>query len=130
MRFIIKPDNNVLQNVIGELGNLNPHKEYQVEIKPYKKNKTAEQRNYFHKLLDLIAEDTGNDSDDLKTRLCFSLGLVKDVTLKDRTVVKHRISTESLTTKQYSALIEAAQIACMSLDIKYPQPEYFGMHRR
>lgn len=124
--YIIKPDNDVLPNVIRDIGLLHPEKEWQVEIKPYKRNKTTAQRNYFHKLLDIISDYSGHTIEDLKTRMCFTLGLTRDVTLKNGEVIKERLSTEGLKTKDYSALVEAAQMACMQLGLSYPDPQEYG----
>lgn len=164
MQYVIRPDNDVLKTVVSDLGNLNPEKEWSVEIKPYKKNLTREQRNYYHKLLEIISEYSGDTIDDLKTRMCYTLGYTKEVTVKEApqdtvrailhkaielleqvdgpivsTVVKllkkavktrvvtQRLSTEDLNREEYSKMIEAAQMACLHLDLQYPEPSHYGL---
>lgn len=128
MNYIIRPDNDVLKVVMRALSELHPEKEWSIEIKPYKRNLTREQRNYYHKLLDIISDHTGDTVDDLKTRVCFSLGYVRDVKLKDGETVRQRESTETFTKEKYSKMIEAAQIMCLYLELQYPDPKDMGLN--
>jgi hypothetical protein len=121
--YIIRPDNDAAYTAKHHIANLNPEIEWEVTIKKYKKNKTAQQRNYYHKLLQIISEHTGDERDDLKTRICYSLGYVREVTLKSGEVVLQRLSTERLKVKEYSTMIESAQMMCMFLELRYPKPD-------
>lgn len=125
--FIIKPDNGIYARLLNHLAHIDANKEWQVEIKPHKKNKTAQQRSYYHKLLQILSEYCGDTIPELKTRMCFTLGFTHEVTLKDGTVILERDSTEKLGVKKYSTMIEAAQMACMTLELKYPQPDHYGL---
>jgi len=125
--YIIKPDNKVIANVLRHISELDATKEWQVDIKPHKKNKSAQQRAYYHKLLQIISEYSGDTIEDLKTRMCWSLGYTRDVRLKSGEVIKERQSTEKLGVAEYSTMIESAQMACMVLELRYPQPNFYGM---
>lgn len=124
--FYITPDNGARNNAISHIANIRDDKSFQVTIKDKIDNKTAQQRNYFHQLLGIISNYSGDTIDDLKTRLCFTLGLTKEVTLKGGQVITQRISTEQLNKKGYSELIDAAQEACQILELNYPLPKFYG----
>lgn len=126
-KYILKPDNNVLANLLHHLSELDPFKEWQVEIKPHKKNKTAQQRNYYHKLLQILSDYSGDTIEDLKTRMCWTLGYTREVVLKTGEIIIERQSTEKLGVQEYSTMIEAAQMACMTLELSYPQPSHYGL---
>jgi len=125
--YIIKPDNKVIANALRHISELDSYKEWQIDIKPHKKNKSAQQRNYYHKLLEIISNHTGDEADDLKTRICYALDYVREVKLKSGETVLQRLSTEKLGVGEYSKMIESAQMMCAYLELKYPQPSHFGM---
>jgi hypothetical protein len=121
--YIIRPANKAIAEAINHIGNLNPDKEWEITIGPYKKNKTKQQRDYYHALLDILSDYSGYTKEELKTRMCFSLGYVKDVTLRDGTVIQERLSTEGLGVEKYSKMIDAATMACRDLELRFPAPE-------
>lgn len=130
MMFVSKPDNERIKEAIAFISQLDSYKEWEITIKPYKKNITKQQRNYWHDLLGIIGSYVGYSIDDLKTRMCFTMGLTRNVTLKSGETIQERKSTEKLTREEYSNLIEAAQIACLELGLTYPDPRDLGLEIR
>jgi len=128
MKFYLSGDKpHVYKNLLNDLANLDNTKKWVVTIKEGKDNKTTQQRNYYHKLLDLISEESGFTVEQLKTRGLFARGHTFFVTLKCGRVVEQRLSTEKLNKEQYSNIIEDAQTMCKCLKIKYPPPKFYGM---
>jgi len=120
--YISRNNNRAIPEAIGHMGNLNPDKEWEIIIKPYKKNKSTQQRNYYHKLLDILSEYNGDTVEDLKTRICFYLGYTRQAQLKDR-MIEERLSTEKMGVEQYSKMIEETQKTLMILELKFPSPD-------
>lgn len=127
MIFISKKDEPRLSQAIEYISLLDDSKDWEISVKPYKKSLTANQRNYWHDLLGIISTYTGYDKEDLKTRMCHTLGYVRNVRLKSGEIIRERKSTETLTREEYSKLIEAAQMACLELGLKYPEPEQYDV---
>ena len=94
----------------------------QVEIKPYKKDKTAEQRGWFHKLCGLISGETGYTQGEVKELIKKHIIGTKVVCIGSvaREVTE---SSEKLNREEYSSLIDGAyQIGAMA-GIQLPNPE-------
>ena len=127
MHFISKKDTPRIDQAIQYITQLDNTKDWSIEIKPYKKNLTRDQRNYYHALLGIISDYSGDDIDDLKTRMCFTLGYVRTVRLRDKTEVLVRRSTESLTREEYSQMIDAARMACLELGLSFPHATNYGL---
>lgn len=138
--YIVRPDNAVRYKAMNAINVLDKVNEWEITIQKHKKNKTAQQRNYYHKLLEILEDFNGDTVEDWKERMCFYNGyytmkeVAKDVVdpitgevmVKKGTVYPKRDSTETLTVKKYSKLIEDAQLACMTWELKYPQPDHYG----
>ena len=117
--YVLRPTNNALQGTLHHLAGMDPDKEWEVVIRPYKKNKSTQQRNYYHKLLEILSDYNGDTIEDLKTRICFYLGYTRMVQLKDR-MIEERLSTEKMGVGQYSKMIEETQKTLMILELSYP----------
>lgn len=127
MIFYLSKDTPAVQsNALRFLSEINPHKNWIVEIKQNDKPKTGQQRRYFHMLLALFEQETGNNAEamkiEIKARILDPVKIL--VAGKQRYYLP---SSESINVKQYGELIEAAQLLCMTHDITYPDPRDFGM---
>ena len=99
---------------------------YQVEIKAAVRSKTSQQRKYFHKILSLICEYTGDNLDDLKMELKYRVLPLKEIEFQGR-IHLYPISSEKTTTKQYGELIDAAIMYANAAKVTIPQPDYWGI---
>lgn len=125
MTYILSDKPEVLDNLIRELKSLNPHVKHIVTIKKYKKNLTSNQRNYWHKLIKIIAEDRGDCPEKLKTDIKLRV-LEPIIAKKDGVDVLVLPSSEGLTRDQYSELIAATKELGYFLQIQLPEPKHFG----
>lgn len=124
-------NNNVMDNLIHHIGTLEvtePPK-WVVGIKPYRKDLTRSQRNYWHKCLDIISKFNGDKPEDLKMEIKFRV-----LPLTERVINgskrKWPPSTESITREQYSELIEATLMIAMELDLSMPTKQHYGYEER
>lgn len=98
---------------------------HQIIIKEYKKDKTRAQRNYFHKILQIISEYTGEYEEDLKMSIKYRVLPLREINVEG---ARHMfpISSEKTTIKQYADLIEAAQMMAVVVGVSIPSPKYYG----
>lgn len=89
------------------LKSLPADKKYRITVEDYKQDKTAEQRNFFHTLCEILGNETGYTKAEVK-ELC-KLELMGTTVVSvggiEREVV---ISSETLKRDEYSQLIEMA----------------------
>lgn len=97
-----------------------------VEVKKYRKDKTASQRAYFHTILDLVCDYTGDDPEEAKLRIKYAVLPLKKITVNGSDHL-YPISSENTTTQQYSELIEAALIFANEAGVAIPPPSHWGM---
>lgn len=100
-----------------------------IEEKP--KGKSAQQRKYFHKLVQLIVEHMDGFTDKynmeaMKRNITEKCDLMMDRTTLDGEIKTEPMRTEHMDVEQYNTIIEAAQIICDMLEIKIPAPSYYG----
>ena len=97
----------------------------EVIIRPYRENKTAEQRGFWHVLLKIMSDETGYRQDEVKelikkkllgTRVIKIGSLEKEVTE----------SSEAQSKLDYSALIEGTYQLAAEAGIALPNPRYRG----
>ena len=98
----------------------------QIDIQPYKKNKTEQQRKYAHACIAYIAKEQGSDPKHLKVRIKQSIGLV-EVIWADGNELTIEKSTEELNREEYGLFIDAIRELAEFLNVKIPQPRMFGM---
>jgi hypothetical protein len=93
------------------------------------KGKTSSQRSYFHKLVQLISQHTGETKDRAK-HLIKEKVLGKDEWV-DKKGVRHErvVSSEELDVEMYGKLIDYAIIVCDYLNIAYPDCKQYGVER-
>lgn len=65
MIYIIKPENKVFANLLNDLQNLNPLKEWKVTIEPHTKNRSNQQNALMWKWISIISDHTGYHPDEL-----------------------------------------------------------------
>lgn len=123
MRYVVKGD---IKNVVHHLGNLHPEREFLVTIKPHRKNLTQNQRNYWHNILEILSNETGEDKETLKLRIKFAVLDLKEIRVNG---VSHLYppSSENLNREEYSKLIEATITLGAELGIILPSPNFWGM---
>ncbi len=114
----------VLKNCIEFIGRLDLGK-WEVHIKPI--SKTSPQRNYWHACMQEIAEVTGTDEDDIKFGIKKAvLGLREWMDYPEGKIYLREVSSEGLDKQTYGRLIDATFSLAEQMDVKLPEPEYFG----
>ncbi len=106
--FVFRNDSSLSHVKLGLyecLKGLDLTKPKQIKITNYKEDKTAEQRNTFHKLCGLFGEATGYTKNEIKELVKAEVLDVTVVTLAGREV-EARPSTEEIKRDEYSVLIE------------------------
>jgi hypothetical protein len=102
------------------------HKTWQITIREFKKDLTAQQRNFFHQCVRVISEFNGDEPEDIKMRLKYACLPLRSIVVGDKTYMVP-ISTESLDRTQYSKLIDAALMLGSSLGLTMPSPSIQGL---
>ena len=125
MLYIIRPDNDVLRTVINALGELRDDKTYTVKIELKTEKRSLQQNAYMHKLVGLICNFTGDSKKDIKRRVAWSCD-IKEVFKTDDGYQLMPKPTSDMTVAELSTMIEALQVMCMALEIKFPRPEHYG----
>ena len=113
------------RNLILEITNL-PNKDFDVEIKPHKREKTSSQRNWFHKLMEIWGDEIGLTKGQCKE-------IVKGYHLGWRTVeIPGDIvftaadgSSEDLDRIGYSALIETTYRLAAEMGVVLPVADHW-----
>lgn len=113
----------VVNNCIDFVGDLELGK-WEVIIQPM--GKTPPQERYWHMCLDEVAEQTGNDAEDLKDEIKKRVLGVKEYISSDGKLEKRAISSTGLDKQTYGKLIDATFTLAESMDVKLPDPSYFG----
>ena len=93
----------------------------EVTIQEYKENKTAEQRAYFHILVNILADETGNTRGDMKEYIKKEVLGVTEVVVRGRSR-EVTLSSESQSIKMYARLIEHCYILGGELGCRLPPP--------
>ncbi len=104
VEFILR-DASIRASAIQHINELNMDVVYSVEVKRYRKNRTLGQNALFHKWLSMIAEETGNDKDDIKEYYREKFIPKTTRTIAGEVVLVNR-STSSLNTAEMAALME------------------------
>lgn len=91
-------------------------------------NKTSAQRKYWHKLIDIICEDTGEDKGVLKYKIKYRvLPLIEIHDGSEWRIVPE--PSEEQERKKYGELIDATIIIGQELGLYMPLPGYFGIEK-
>lgn len=118
-------DLDIKNRAISFIQSLPSHKVWKISIKEEKKNLTASQRSFFHKCVDIIADHTWDDPEDIKMRIKYAVLPLREITVNGK-IYMIPVSTESLTREQYSQLIEVVLIMGAELGITLPAPQFYG----
>ena len=113
----------VVKNCLDFVGELELGK-WEVVIQPMRK--TSPQERYWHACLDEIAEVTGTDADDIKFGIKKAVLGLREWQDSDSKVYLREISSTGLDKQTYGKLIDATFTLAESLDVKLPDPSYFG----
>lgn len=131
MKYIIKKesDGTVLNNLIVDLGNLNPLQSWVVEVKPYRKKRSLEQNALYWNWLTVLEEQTelGYRKEELHEAFKYRfLGMEKKKTVLGQDYETIR-STTSLNTKEFTEYLDKVLAFAMLYDIQLPSPERYGL---
>lgn len=126
--FILRADkfrDNVKRGLFEALKTLPIDKNWQIAITPYKEDKTANQRGFFHLLCGKFAQETGHTPNEIKMfckEECFG---TSEVTIagKTKSVVK---SSEDAKRDEYRELIETCYRLAAEAGVVLPPPLYVG----
>lgn len=123
MQKFILYSNKELKQVGDYLKSLSYDKPMQVIIKLYKKDKTAEQRGFWHVLLSILSEETGYTVGEVKELVKKAELGTKDVMIGN---VLHTVteSSEKANRETYSRLIESTYRLAAEAGISLPNPKY------
>jgi hypothetical protein len=121
MRFIIDSDYRRF-NAIEYIQQQNIKRPLQVDIKPYKKNRSNSQNNLYHMWKKAIADETGETEEELHKKLKVEfLGTVESV-CAGVTLIEP-ISTRTLDTVAFSQFLNKIEGLGHFLNIKLPMPD-------
>ena len=116
----------IVDNALAAARELYCKSDVAIEVKPFKKSRTDQQNRYFWALCGLIADETGQDKEDIKDQLMHAMGHYRQKVVNGKPITVFR-STTTLTRDEFGELIEATQQLCEGLGIKYPQPSHYGL---
>ena len=126
-KFILK-DENIVANCVAHLKSYEFQREregtlFEVTIKPYKKDVTAEQRAFFNGVLvRAISQETGYSEAEVKEMVKKYTHGVNEVTIGNST---HYVTTSSESGREkMSELIEGAYRLAAEANIQLPPPRY------
>lgn len=124
-RFIFNEENpninQVKRGLMTELKAMDLSKPKQVEIKDYKKDKTAEQRSWFHTLCGLLGEELGYTKGEMKECIKQEEIGTKEIVIGGATR-QITASSERLSREDYSKLIETTYRIAAEVGVVLPNP--------
>lgn len=99
---------------------------WEVVISPYKKNKSDEQRDYWHKCLRVLGDETGNTLEYMKCYVKDQCGMCERTTNNDGKVLCVYKSSEKLSMEDYSMLINKTHELAAFVGCVLPHPDDQG----
>ncbi len=115
----------IVDNALAMARELYRKADVAIEVKPFKKSRTLEQNSYFWMLCGLVADETGQDKEDIKDQLMHAMGHYRQKVVNGKPITVFR-STTTLSREEFGELIGAAQQLCEGLEIRYPLPAHYG----
>ncbi len=116
----------VFESLIEELRAIvSCNKDAVVNVSIAKQSKSRKAEKYFHKLVGLIADETGVSAKLMKIEIKCRIGLIEKITVNNVEITTV-LSTSDLTSADYSLLISETIKVCQLMNISYPVPEYYG----
>lgn len=125
--YVIRPENDVLNQLMRDLSNLRTDKTYTVEIKQGEKKRTLQQNAYLHDLIGIICHYTGDDITDMKRTIAWRAGLREIFESPDGDIIEMPMRTSAMKTKECATFITACQLLCMELGLGFPDPNLRGL---
>ena len=120
-----KPD--VFKNLIHDLGNLSPYKEWVVEVKEKTNKRSHNQNALYWKYLTILGDHFGYDKTEMHEELAARfLGMIERKTIGGRQIIEPR-STTTLNTKEFSEYLDQVTALGLQQGVQLPQPSYYGM---
>ena len=121
MRFILIDDQRRF-NAIEYIKQHNINKPLQVDIKPYKKNRSNSQNNLYHMWKKIIADETGETEEELHKKLKVRfIGVVESEC--EGVTLTEPISTTTLDTVAFSQFLNKIEGLGHFLNINLPIPD-------
>lgn len=114
----------ILKNCLEFISKLESDGKWEVSIG--KARKTSPQRNYWHACMQEIAEVSGTDLDDIKFQIKKTVLGLKKWEDKNGIIYWREYSSENLDKETYGRLIDATISLAQILEIRLPEPSYFG----
>ena len=121
--FVLRKGNDwIRENALSFVHGLSPDKDWQVEIKPYRRNRSLEQNALWHKHIQIIASETGNDFDAVKDYLKrrFMAPKVKEAFGE---VIEVRETRKANVAEMTELMDKTAAFAAQELGIRLPHPD-------
>jgi hypothetical protein len=100
------------------------YKPMELVLRPVKRS--SSQNAYWHKLMDIIADYTGDDPENIKIRIKYSVLPLREVRVGDK-IHMHPISSAELSKEDFSRLIEATLQMGMMLGLHMPSADHYGL---
>lgn len=122
--FIIK-SKEVIDRAVEHIRALPKEPQHEVVIRKKRKEKSAQQRNYFHKLCEIIGEHTGHGKEYIKLRIKYTTLELIEITTP-RGLFYAPPSTENISREEYTNMIDAVLMIGYELGLKMPTPDYYG----
>jgi len=130
VRFVLRDDQIVVRceqyiESVADSGKL-----YEVLVRPYRKNRTVQQNNYyFGVIIKLMCEETGYTKEEMHWMLCRKLLGVSEIADPESGEMHQIVNgTSGLSTTEFSDYMEAVMLwGQQFLHINFPPPTYFGM---
>jgi len=121
--FFVLKDLQRVQNCISYLNEMAPSGQ---TVKIDKPKRSLPQNNYWHMLIDIIAKHTGDDPEDLKDRIKFTVLPKRELTVgSDTYLLPGRSST--LSKEDFSRLVDATVMLGTELGLTLPTPGFYGL---
>jgi len=92
--------------------------------------KSRQQESYAHACFKVIADHTGESMEDIKMRIKYSVLPLREINASNGQTYLYPESTVNLDKETYSKLIDAALMIGMMLELKMPDPSYYGFDNR
>lgn len=123
-RFVLRNDE-IRDRVHVAVDELPVDGRFSVTIEPFREDKTAEQRGYFHVLLSFLSKETGYKVEELK-QLCKKEAFGSQMIEWNGREVELVVSSEKLSREQYGQLIDTCLRFGAELGIHLPDPRFHG----
>jgi hypothetical protein len=111
-----------LENCINFLRGLNLEKAWEINIKPYAKKRSEAQNRTYWAFLNVMAEHTGHDKDDLHEIFKAEFLGMKTVKAMGKIAILPR-GTSELTTKEFADYLRKIEDVAVNMGIRLPYPD-------